>query len=222
MTRVKICGVTDPRDRDVAVGADADAVGVISDVTVDTPREVDRRTARALLADVPPLVTGVLVTMPTSVQHAVRQVDFVGPDAVQVHDGLSPEEIDALSERVDADVIAAVRATHADVAAFAGVADALLLDAKDAAGGGGTGRTTDWEHARDIVDDREVPVLLAGGLTGDNVAAAVEAVQPYGVDVASGVERADPEADGQAGRKDHDAVVAFVENAKRADREVPA
>jgi len=222
MTRVKICGVTTPQDRETAVAADADAVGVISDVTVDTPREVDRRTARSLLEGVPPLVTGVLVTMPSSVQNAVRQVDFVGPDAVQIHDGLAPGEVGALGERVAVPVVAGVAVTDENLAAYAETADALLLDAKDAAGGGGTGRTTDWERAAVVVAQHSTPVLLAGGLTAENVAEAVETVRPYGVDVASGVEREAPAEDGEPGRKDAEAVAAFVAAAKRAGPEVPA
>jgi len=216
MTRVKICGVTDARDRAAALDVGADAVGVISDVSVDTPREVDRRSARDLLAGVPPLVTGVLVTMPTSVQHAVRQVDYVRPDAVQVHDGLSPREIAALRERVTVPVIAAVDGGDDDLDAVGDAADALLLDAKDAAGGGGTGKRADWERASEIVESVPVPVVLAGGLTPGNVAEAIETVGPDGVDVASGVERTSPESDESPGRKDRDAVAAFVANAKDA------
>lgn len=221
MTRVKICGVTDPADRSAALDADADAVGVISDVPVDTPREVDRRQARDLLAGVPPLVTGVLVTMATAVQDAVRQVDYVDPDALQIHDGLAPAQVGALRERVDVPVLVGLEATAAEVDAYATAADALLLDAKDAAGGGGTGETTDWERAAEVVERVDAPVVLAGGLGPDTVAAAVETVRPHGVDVATGVERADPAGDARAGRKAPAAVDRFVATAKRAGREAP-
>ena len=209
MTRVKICGVTSPTDRDVAVAAGADAVGVISGVTVDTPREVDRDTAAGLVAGVPPLATSVLVTMPEAVQKAVRRVETVRPDVVQVHAGLEPNELGALRRRVDATVVAAVDAEGDDVEDFAAVADGLLVDSVDADGGGGTGETHDWERTRDLVADLDVPVILAGGLTPDNVAEAVEAVRPFAVDVASGVES-------EGGVKDHDAVRQFVARTKAA------
>ncbi len=214
MTRVKICGLTNETDRDAAVDAGADALGVIVDVSVETPREIDPDRARDLVAGVPPFVTSVLVTMPESVQSAVALQEHVGADAVQVHATLDPGEVGALGERLDADVLAAV-GPDADLAAYADAADALLVDSVDESGGGGTGETVDWERTRAAVAGLDAPVVLAGGLTPENVATAVETVAPYGVDTASGVERA-------GGQKDHDAVRAFVANARRAgtrDRE---
>ncbi|WP_423999512.1 phosphoribosylanthranilate isomerase [Haloarcula salina] len=209
MTRVKICGVTGGEDRDAVVAAGADAVGVIHGVPVDTPREVDEATAATLIDGVPPLVTGVLVTMPTTVQEAVTRVDAVEPDAVQVHDGLSPAELGALDSRITQSIVAVVAANAPDIEDYAAHADALLVDSVDADGGGGTGETHDWERTREVVDSLDVPVVLAGGLTPENVAEAVETVGPFAVDVASGVES-------EGGRKDHDAVERFVRNATGA------
>jgi len=208
-TRVKVCGVTRERDRDAVVAAGADAVGVIADVAVETPREVDSGTAVDLVAGVPPLVTSVLVTMPDSVEEAVALVDRVEPDAVQVHAGLSPAHLGALGERVDQAVLAAVDADAPEIGAYAASADAVLVDSVDEAGAGGTGETVDWERTRERVAGLDVPVVLAGGLTPDNVAAAVEAVEPFAVDVATGVER-------EGGVKDHDAVERFVRAASGA------
>ncbi|MFC6864757.1 phosphoribosylanthranilate isomerase [Halomicroarcula sp. GCM10025817] len=215
MTRVKVCGVTNAADRDAVVGSGADAVGVIHGVPVDTPREVDGATATALVDGVPPLVTSVLVTMPRTVQDAVKRVDTVEPDAIQIHDGLSPAELGALDRRVTQSIVAVVDAEADDLEAYASHADALLVDSVDAEGAGGTGETHDWERTREVVDSLSVPVLLAGGLTPENVAEAVETVRPFAVDVASGVEQ-------RGGQKDHDAVEAFVEGVAAADREVSA
>jgi phosphoribosylanthranilate isomerase len=209
MTRVKICGVTDEKDRDAVVAAGADAVGVIHGVPVDTPREVDAETAETLVDAVPPFVTSVLVTMPTTVQEAVKRVDAIEPDAVQVHDGLSPAELGALDSRITQTIVAVVEADAPDIEDYAAHVDALLVDSVDAEGGGGTGETHDWERTRDLVDSLDVPVVLAGGLTSENVAEAVEMVDPFAVDVASGVESS-------GGTKDHDAVERFVRNATRA------
>ncbi|WP_415381180.1 phosphoribosylanthranilate isomerase [Halosimplex sp. TS25] len=214
-TRVKICGVTSATDRDVVVAAGADAVGVICDVPVDTPREVDEETAADLLDGVPPLVTGVLVTMPEGVDDAVELVESLGPDAVQVHGGLSPSELGALGRRLSQDIVAAVDADADDVTAYADAADALLVDSVDAEGGGGTGETHDWERTREIVADLAAPVILAGGLTPGNVAEAVETVRPYGVDVATGVERVDDAGDRVGGEKDPEAIERFVANGAR-------
>jgi len=209
MTRVKICGVTDTEDRDAVVTAGADAVGIIHGVPVDTPREVDAGTAETIANGVPPFVTSVLVMMPTTVQEAVRRIDRIEPDAVQVHDGLSPAELGALNNRITQDIVAVVEADAPAIEDYATHADALLVDSVDADGGGGTGETHDWERTRDLVDSLDVHIVLAGGLTPENVTEAVETVEPFAVDVASGVESA-------GGMKDHDAVGRFVRNAKQA------
>ncbi|MFB6163738.1 MAG: phosphoribosylanthranilate isomerase [Haloarculaceae archaeon] len=209
MTRTKICGLTRARDLAAAVAAGADAVGVTAEVTVDTPREIPVERAAELVAAVPPFVTSVLVTMPESVERAVELVDRVEPDAVQLHGTLEPEEIAAVRERTPVSVLAAVDAEGDDAGAYAAAADALLVDSVDEQGGGGTGQTHDWTRTRELVADLDVAVVLAGGLTPENVAEAVATVRPFAVDVASGVE------DG-GGVKDHDAVRAFVERAARA------
>lgn len=212
MTRVKLCGITSNGDRDAAVAAGADAVGVIVDVNVETPREISAERAAKLVDGVPPFVTTVLVTMPDSVEEAVTLLDKVGADAIQVHSTLPPEYVGGLRERINGAVLAAV-GPDADLAAYADAADALLVDSVDSEGGGGTGETQDWEHTRKLVADIDTPVVLAGGLTPENVGEAVRTVDPFAVDVASGVERDD--ASSGTGRKDPDAVAAFVENASR-------
>jgi phosphoribosylanthranilate isomerase len=203
MTRVKICGITNAADRDAAVAAGAHALGFIVDVSVETPREIDRERAADLVDGVPPLVTTVLVTMPAAVQPAARLQDRIDADAIQVHRGLAPEYVAGLRERADARVIAVVDPDADDVDAYADAADALLVDTPTTSGGGGTGRTHDWERTAALVESVDAPVILAGGLTPENVADAVERVAPFGVDTASGVEA-------RGGEKDHDAVRAFV------------
>lgn len=210
-TRAKICGTTNAADRDAAIEAGADALGFIVDVAVETPREIAPESAADLVAGVPPFVTTVLVTMPDSVAAARDLRERVGADAIQIHGGLAPEKVAALAET--GTVVAAVDAEDSDEArAYDGAADALLVDSVDAEGGGGTGRTHDWSATRELREDLDAPVILAGGLTPDNVAEAVRIVEPYAVDVATGVERT-------GGKKDHDALVAFVANATRG-REV--
>jgi phosphoribosylanthranilate isomerase len=205
MTRVKLCGITREEDRDAAVAAGADAVGFIVDVNVETPREISAERAAALVDGVPPFVTTVLVTMPDSVEDAVTLLEEVGADAVQVHSTLTPEYVGGLRARVAGTVLAAV-GPDADLRAYADAADALLVDSVDSEGGGGTGETQDWERTRDLVAGIDTPVVLAGGLTPENVRTAVETVDPYAVDTASGVESS-------GGVKDHDAMTAFVARA---------
>jgi len=209
MTRVKLCGITSPDDRDAAVAAGADALGFISGVPVETPRELAAGEAATLVAGVEPFVTSVLVTGPDSVQAAVARQAQVGADVLQVHGDLTPAEVGGLGERVGAAVVVAIGGESERAGAYAAAADALLVDSTTDGGMGGTGETHDWDRTRELAASVDVPVVLAGGLTPGNVREAVETVDPFAVDVASGVER-DP------GRKDHDAVRAFVEHARGA------
>lgn len=211
MVRAKVCGLTRAVDLHAAVDAGADAVGVVSEVPVDTPREVDRDAARRLLASAPPFVATVLVTIADDgVDGTAELTDAVDPDVVQVHGPLDAAAVADLSAAVDARVVPVVACDELDRARrLDGVADALLVDSESDDGGGGTGRTHDWDATAEIVRAVDVPVVLAGGLTPENVAAAVRRVDPFAVDVASGVESA-------GGVKDHDALAAFVREATGA------
>lgn len=208
MTRAKICGLMSDRDLDAAVEAGADAVGVIADVSVDTPREVAVEDAARLVESAPPLVTSVLVTMPESAERAVELAERVGPDAIQLHGDLTLGDVAYVTANTDVAVLQVVDAGDPTAARYDDVVDALLVDSVGEDGGGGTGTTHDWDATREFAAGVDSPVVLAGGLTPANVAEAIDAVDPFAVDVASGVE-ATP------GEKDHDAVAAFVANATR-------
>lgn len=210
MARVKICGITREADLRAAVRAGADAVGVVSGVTVDTPREVDEGRAARLAAAAPPFVSTVLVSMPADADEAVDRLGRVGADAIQVHGDLDADVVAEVRERSASRVVVAV--DHADVSRardLDGVADALLVDSTTPEGGGGTGRTHDWDTTRNLARELDTPVILAGGLTPENVAEAAGTVRPYAVDVASGVEAS-------GGVKDHEAVRTFVREAGRS------
>jgi len=209
MTRVKICGIAREADLLAAVEAGADAVGVITEVPVDSPREVDTATAAELLADVPPFVTATLVTMPESAERAVELARTVAPDAIQLHGEWTVDELRYVRAETERKVLLTIDAddpTRAEE--FDGVVDALVVDSTDDSGAGGTGETHDWRATGDLAARLTTPVVLAGGLTADTVAEAVRVADPFAVDVASGVEI-------EEGRKDHNAVARFVANAGR-------
>jgi phosphoribosylanthranilate isomerase len=215
MTRVKVCGITSREDLQMAVAAGADAVGLLVDVPVDSPREITPAQAEQLAAATPPFVTTVLVTMPETPESVVELAGRVGADAVQIHGELGTGDLAYLTTSVEAQVLKTVDAAAPEQARrYDEVADALLVDSVDDDGAGGTGRTHDWERTADVTADLDSPVVLAGGLTPENVAAAVQTVDPFAVDVASGVERAD--LGSAESRKDPDAVAEFVENSKHA------
>lgn len=216
MTRVKVCGITNETDLRVAADAGADAVGFVCDVAVDTPRAVAASRAADLAALAPPFVTTTLVTMPESAAEAASLAATVGADALQVHGLTDPDEVERLRAETDAALVVAVDHAESGTArALDGVADALLVDSTTESGAGGTGRTHDWAATGELARDLSTPVVLAGGLTPENVAGAVRTATPYGVDVASGVER-------EGGRKDHDAVRTFVRTVRRTESEVTA
>lgn len=212
MARAKICGVTTAADLEAVAAAGADAAGLLVDVPVDSPREITPDRAATLVEAAPPFLTTVLVTMPETVADALALVERVEPDAIQVHGGLGPGAVADLAASVAGDVLFAVDADDVDDARrYDDVVDALVVDSVDDAGGGGTGETHDWERTREATATLTSPVVLAGGLHPDTVADAVRTVEPYAVDVASGVERT-------GGEKDPDAVCRFVDRARNARR----
>jgi phosphoribosylanthranilate isomerase len=208
MTRVKVCGLTTAADRDAAVAAGADAPGLVVDVPKETARELLPERAAELVTGAPPFVTPVLVTMPADADRAVELHRRTEADAVQLHNDLSPETVAAVAERTGAPVLKAISAAPEAARQHAPIADALLVDSRDSRGAGGTGEATDWDATRTIARAVDVPVVVAGGLTPETVATAVETVEPFAVDVSSGVER-------EEGRKDHEAIRRFVAAAKR-------
>lgn len=204
--RVKICGLTHREDLELVAAAGADAFGLIVDVPVESPRAIDPEQAAALVAQAPPFLTSVLVTMPDSAARARALLDTVDPDVLQVHGGLSAAEIRNVA--TDYPTIATFDlAEDLPPRSLTNTLDGILLDSTDEAGAGGTGRTTNWAGARSEVRRLDRPVILAGGLTPTNVAEAIAEVEPYGVDVATGVEGPEP------GRKDPQAVRRFVAEA---------
>ena len=210
MTRAKVCGLTTIDDLELAIEAGADAVGIICDVTVDTPREVSLERARDLIAVAPPFVTTVLVTMATDPERTIELVETATPDAIQLHGDVGRDDIDSLRAATGVPILLAVDADDlADADRYDDLVDGLVVDSTDEDGAGGTGETHDWERTRAEATHLESPVILAGGLEPDNVADAVRVAEPFAVDVSSGVEA-------EEGRKDPDAVNSFVASAGRA------
>jgi phosphoribosylanthranilate isomerase len=201
VVRVKVCGVTSVEDALAAEAAGADAVGVI--VWGRSPRRIDLATAAGVLAPLSPFVqrVGVVVDAPGPFVHEAIARLRLG--AVQFHGAEQPAFVAAFRARVA--VIRAVSFTPTlDLAQLADLAlDALLVDGLRP----GSGAAFDWSAATRL---REIDrLVVAGGLTPENVAEAVRLLDPLGVDVASGVEIA-------PGVKDHAALRRFVARAKAA------
>jgi len=201
-TRVKICGITRVEDALAAAVFGADAIGLI--FAEASPRCVTAEQARAIVVALPPFmsVAGLFVDAPADyIREVLGQVPI---GLLQFHGREAPEEcrqfghpyIKAVRMVPDVDITAEAR-RYAQAAG-------LLLDAYDPQLAGGTGATFDWSR---VPPDLGLPVILAGGLTPENVARAIEAVQPYAVDVSSGVEQSQ-------GIKDAAKIAAFIRNAQ--------
>lgn len=191
--RVKICGLTTPQDAASAAGAGADAVGF---VFADSPRRVDVEQVAAMTRVLSPFVVRTGVFVNSKYDAIAFTAETVRLQVIQLH-GDEDHRLIASLRRLGYSVMKAVRVRdRCDVdAAIQFDVDALLLDGYSPERAGGTGLTFDWQLARDAMaalheQGRDVPVVLAGGLTADNVVKAVETVKPYGVDVSSGVELA--------------------------------
>lgn len=184
---VKICGITRAEDAEAAVEAGATALGFV--FWPKSPRFIDPFRARTIVATLPPFVTmvGLFVDQPAEYINGVASLVRLG--AVQLHGDETPRSAAGIRPPiVKAYGVTAEDAEDAeDRLARWPRSVTLLLDAYDRERRGGTGRTIDWAAAARIAAARRV--ILAGGLTPDNVAEAIARVRPFGVDVSSGVER---------------------------------
>jgi phosphoribosylanthranilate isomerase len=202
MVRIKICGITNLEDALLAAELGADALGFI--FYAKSPRKVDAETARAIIAQLPPFVAAVGVFVDEAAAVVQELAAKVRLDWVQLHGQESPDYCRTLGYKV----IKAFRIQDEDsmrqLAGYQGAAQALLLDTYKKGQVGGTGEIFDWHLARKA--KKYGPIILAGGLTADNVAQAIATVLPAAVDAASGTEAA-------PGKKDPAKLRAFFEAA---------
>jgi phosphoribosylanthranilate isomerase len=203
---IKVCGITRVADALHAVEQGATALGFV--LWPRSPRAVSVGRAAEIIAELPPHVMAVGVFVDEPIDSIRRTAERVHLTAVQLHGDEPPTYADAL----DWPVLRAVSVGEIDHAAETWSVDtALLVDNIDPVRRGGTGSAIDWARAAAVAKTRRV--VLAGGLTPDNVASAIHAVHPFGVDVSSGVESA-------PGVKDLDKVTQFVANARLAFQSV--
>lgn len=200
---VKICGITRPGDAAVAIAAGADAIGL--NFVPASKRKIDEETARAIVREVGKDIDVVAVVADFGVDEVQALRDATGISWVQLHGDEPPETVRQLMP----EAFKAVRIADADDVRRARLypGSSILVDAKVEGSLGGAGVTFDWRVVRGFASERRL--ILAGGLTPENVESAILAVGPWGVDVASGVESA-------PGVKDPDKVRAFVTAARLA------
>jgi phosphoribosylanthranilate isomerase len=204
MVQVKICGITNLEDAEAAVEAGADALGFV--FYPPSPRHVSPEQAEQIIQKLPPFVTTVGLFVDVAFDTVNDLAVRCGLDRIQLHGRETP----AFCRQVKQPVIKAFRIKNAEsLAHLPGyTVSAYLLDAHvEGALPGGTGASFSWELAARAKPYG--PVILAGGLTPENVATAIARTRPYGVDVSTGVECA-------PGIKDHRKVREFIARAKAA------
>ncbi|MEM7078040.1 MAG: phosphoribosylanthranilate isomerase [Pseudomonadota bacterium] len=199
---MKVCCISSPAEAALAVEYGADALGLVAEMP-SGPGILRDAQVREIAATVPPGVDTFLLTSLTEAAGIVEQVRFCGTTTVQIVSHIDPKQYPAIIERLPN--VRRVQVIHVQdeqaldlITRYAPFVHAFLLDSgrPDAAVAelGGTGRTHDWRISARFVTATDKPVFLAGGLRPDNVAAAIAQVQPYGIDLCSGV-RSDDQLD---------------------------
>jgi phosphoribosylanthranilate isomerase len=207
MLRIKICGVTTPQDAAAAIEFGADALGF--NFFPGSKRYVGKQTG--WIGELPGNVEKLAILVNPSWDEAKAIASSAGVTALQLHGSESPEFCQRLVEEgIPFEKALPVRGPDSLVDLPDFMTRTVLLDSGNAAEFGGSGRTFPWEIARAFVEaNRQLRVILAGGLTPENVGQAVAGVRPFGVDVTTGVE-ATP------GRKDYRRLHAFILAARAA------
>jgi len=210
--RVKICGITREEDLALAAAAGADAVGFVVGVS-SSPRNLCLERAEELIKLAPIfLVKSVLVTVPRSTNDLLKIYERLSPDTIQIH-GESLPDVRSLREKLpNTPLIRGINVNPVNALEAASEAsksfDAILLDSSIHGRHGGTGVVHDWNLSKRLKQAiHPKPLILAGGLNPENVKDAICTVQPYAVDVCTGVEAC-------PGIKDPEKVLAFIEKAR--------
>jgi len=218
--QIKICGVTNPEDALCCSEAGADAIGL--NFYPSSPRYVSLEMARQIARGLPSSVSKVGVFVNATLDDMLRTCEEVGLNAVQLHGDEVPQMFARLAARRSIKAFRCAGHDSRPVLEFLRQCDglgcrpcAVLIDASSPDAYGGTGQTADWPLVRALSGMLPgTPIILAGGLRPDNVAAAIEATRPAAVDTASGVELS-------PGLKDLGLVGAFVRNAREAFARLP-
>lgn len=195
-TRVKICCISSPDEARLAIELGADALGLVGAMP-SGPGVVADELAADIVRQVPPPIATFMLTSETTVAGILAHHGRVLASTIQLVDAVPPETYAQLRQALPTVKLVQVihvtdeRSVAEALAAVASGADALLLDSgnpnltvKEL---GGTGRVHNWQLSRSIVEQSSVPVFLAGGLNPANVRAAIGQVQPFGLDICSGV-----------------------------------
>jgi len=223
MTKVKICGITNLEDAFACIEAGADFLGFVTEFPVPVVWNLNRKEAKSLIEKVRDKVSTVVVTSGT-IDKIFDIVEFTRPQFLQLHGKEKLSDIIELVNKLTSTGVKIIKAVPIQIEtrkAFFEIEepeDALLaiqstgvwaitVDSKTSKMPAGTGKVLDWELAKRLKKITDIPFFLAGGLTPHNVQVAIKEVNPYGVDVITGVEKI-------PGKKDPEKVKLFIKAVK--------
>lgn len=198
MTQIKICCIASVEEARLAIRCGASALGFVSAMP-SGPGVIPEEQIAAIIPLIPEGIATFLLTSKTDIAGIVQQYEKCRPSVFQLCDRVTPEDHRELKAKLpDVKLVQVIHvlgeASIDEALEQSKTVDALLLDSGNPCASikslGGTGKAHNWEISRQIVRQSSVPVYLAGGLTPENVAEAIRTVQPYGVDVCSGVRTA--------------------------------
>ena len=208
-TRIKICGMTNKQEVAHAVAAGIDALGFI--FVEKSPRYIDPERAREVISIIPPFVDAVGVFMDEDHDVVNEIIHFCGLTVLQLHGSETADYCHNFQTRIIKAFQVTPDMTSQNLLGYEEVVSGFLLDTYHKDMGGGTGKTFDWS----LIDNLQFskPVILAGGLTVDNVGEAIRKVRPFAVDVNSGIES-------EPGRKKKELISSLVAEVTKADQQV--
>ena len=206
MIKVKICGLTNLEDALTATEAGADVLGFI--LYPKSKRFTKVKDVRKITSELPPFVIKAGVFVNEDPRNVLEILSYAYLDLAQLHGDETPEECEYIGANRVIKVFRLKEIGEVEkIEPYIGKIRAILLDTYSKDSYGGTGKTFNWEIAKAVKERFDIPVILSGGLNPENVAEAIKEVNPYAVDVSSGVET-------EPGKKDHKKVKAFVKAAK--------
>lgn len=206
MTKIKICGITNFDDAKAAIDFGADALGFV--FFRESPRNISPEKAALIIAKLPVFTTTVGVFVDEPVEKIQKIVEQTGLDVIQLH-GEEPPEACRMSRRVIKGIRVKSLESLEPLSKYQNIVSAFLLDTFEPHMPGGTGQVFNWDIAVEAKNFGRI--ILAGGLTPDNISEAIRRVKPYAVDVSSGVELTKV-------KKDHQKMRLFIERARSAAR----
>ncbi len=206
MIKIKICGITNKEDALWAVNLKVDALGFIF---ADSPRRVKPEIVQGIIELLPPFISSVGVFVNEDRKKVEEITESCGLTTLQFHGQESPSYCEGFKQKI----VKAFRIKNKDIlkkaVQYQNKIDAYLLDTYSPFAYGGTGKTFDWRIAKEI-KEFGLPIILSGGLNPENIKDAISEVEPYGVDVSSGIEE-------RPGKKNMEKLINFVRIVRETD-----